>query len=160
MEPLFTCVGDTERNHLSQAGVCLDVGWGDHISAHITYRERGRIVAKLADMGWKCVTVPDQETVEQWMSTTPGGLERWQTRSREASLMTAEAIMGAPMDEQWLAREHTCIEFSRADPEPAPRRAVRLADLVPHVAAPVPCEARPEKAGEAPNSPGGSGPPA
>ncbi|MGP4097197.1 hypothetical protein [Nonomuraea sp. KM90] len=63
--------------------------------------------------GWEYDATPDQETVERWMRTTPGGLEGWQANYGTASLMTAEAIMGAPMDEQWLAREHTCITHRR-----------------------------------------------
>jgi hypothetical protein len=75
----------------------------------ITYREKGQVVVTFDGIAWDYDATPDQETVERWMSTTPGGLKAWQTNYGTASLMTAEAIMGAPMDEQWLAREHTCI---------------------------------------------------
>ncbi|GAA3581937.1 hypothetical protein GCM10022419_074360 [Nonomuraea rosea] len=160
LEPGLPFMETGAQARLSQAGVCLDVGWSDFGPPFVTYREKGRVVVSFEGTGWEYDATPDQETVEHWMSTTPSGLEGWQTRYRKASLMTAEAIMGAPMDEQWLAREHTCIEFRRADPKPAPRRAVRLGDLLKHVAAPVPGEARPENAGEAPDSPDGSAPPA
>ncbi|MFC5825687.1 hypothetical protein [Nonomuraea insulae] len=160
MEPGLPCVETDERIRLSQAGVCLDVGWSDFGPPHITYMEKGHVVVAFDGMTWDYDAKPDQETAERWMSTTPGGLEAWQNNYGTASLMTAEAIMGAPMDEQWLAREHTCIEFRRADSERPRPRPVRLGDLLKHVAADLPGEARPEKAGEAPNSGGSSHPPA
>lgn len=134
MEPGLPCPGTDERGRLSQAGVCLDVGWSDFGPPFVTYSEKGRVVVSFDGLGWEDDATPDQETVERWMSTTPGGLEAWQTNYGMASLMTAEAILGAPMDERWLGREHTCIEFRKADPEPTPRRAVRLADLLKHAA--------------------------
>ncbi|MEU8245751.1 hypothetical protein [Nonomuraea sp. NPDC048916] len=111
MEPGLPCVDDAERVRLSQAGVCLDVGWSDFGPAMITYMEKGHVVVTFDGIAWEYDATPDQETVEGWMSTTSGGLEAWQTNYGTASLMTAEAIMGAPMDEQWLAREHTCIKI-------------------------------------------------
>jgi hypothetical protein len=109
LEPGLPCVKTNERIRLSQAGACLDVGWSDHGPPMITYREKGQVVVTFDGIAWDYDATPDQETVERWMSTTPGGLKAWQTNYGTASLMTAEAIMGAPMDEQWLAREHTCI---------------------------------------------------
>ncbi|MEV5897907.1 hypothetical protein [Nonomuraea fuscirosea] len=111
-------------------------GWGAEVPAHVTYREKGRIVVRFDAGGWEHVTTPDQETVERWMGTTPGGLEAWQADYGTASLMTAEAMLGAPMDEQWLAREHTCIEFRRADSERPRPRSVGLGELLQRVAAP------------------------
>ncbi|MEV0829063.1 hypothetical protein [Nonomuraea rubra] len=123
MEPGLPCVGTDERIRLSPAGVCLDVGWSDFGPPFVTYREKGRVVVSFDGTGWEDDATPDQETVERWMSTTPGGLEGWQNNYGTASLMTAEAIMGAPMDDRWLAREHTCITRRRADSErPVPVR--------------------------------------
>lgn len=109
LEPGLPFVGTDERVRLSQAGVCLDVGWSDFGPPHVTYMEEGQVVVAFDGIAWEYDATPDQETAERWMSTTPGGLEGWQINHGTASLMTAEAIMGAPMDEQWLAREHTCI---------------------------------------------------
>ncbi|TXK39144.1 hypothetical protein [Nonomuraea sp. C10] len=157
LEPGLPFVWTDERVRLSQAGVCLDVGWSDFGPPFVTYREKGQVVVSFEGTGWEYDATPDQETVERWMSTTPGGLEAWRANYGIASLRTAEAIMGAPMDEQWLAREHTCITRRRTDSERPRPRSVSLGELLKHVAAPLPCEARPESAGEAPNSPG-SGP--
>ena len=130
MEPGLPCVDDAERIRLSQAGVCLDVGWSDFGPAMITYRDEGQVEVTFDGIAWEYDATPDQETVERWMSTTPGGLEAWQTDYGTAALMTAEAIMGAPMDEQWLAREHTCISFKRADSERPRPRQVSLGELL------------------------------
>ncbi|TDD46782.1 hypothetical protein E1286_19785 [Nonomuraea terrae] len=160
MEPGLPCVGTDERIRLSSAGVCLDVGWSDFGPPHVTYREKGHVVVAFEGIAWEYDATPDQETVERWMSTTPGGLEGWQNNYGTASLMTVEAIMGAPMDEQWLAREHTCITGRRSGSERPRARSVSLGELLKHVAAPVPREGRPETTGEASNSPGSGHPPA
>ncbi|MEV0616994.1 hypothetical protein AB0I81_27000 [Nonomuraea sp. NPDC050404] len=159
LEPGLPFLGSGAQDRLSQAGACLDVGWSDFGPPFVTYREKGRVVVSFDGIVWEDDATPDQETVERWMSTTPGGLEGWQTNYGTASLMTAEAIMGAPMDEQWLAREHTCITRRWGDPERRPR-SVSLGELLKHVAAPLPGEARAESAGEAPNSPDSGHPPA
>ncbi|MFB4282498.1 hypothetical protein ACBJ59_44895 [Nonomuraea sp. MTCD27] len=113
LEPGLPFMETDAQVRLSQAGVCLDVGWSDFGPPFVTYREKGRVVVSFEGTGWEYDATPDQETVERWMRTTPGGLEGWQANYGTASLMTAEAIMGAPMDEQWLAREHTCITHRR-----------------------------------------------
>ncbi|NRQ35923.1 hypothetical protein HII36_29425 [Nonomuraea sp. NN258] len=160
LEPGLPFVWTHERVRLSQAGVCLEVGWSDFGPPMITYREKGQVVVSFDATMWDFHLTPDQETAERWMSITPGGLEGWQTRYRTASLMTAEAIMGASMDEQWLARQHTCITRRRADSERPQPRSVGLGELLEHVTAPLPDEARPESAGEAPNGSDGGHPPA
>ncbi|MGW3350338.1 hypothetical protein ACWDA3_44145 [Nonomuraea rubra] len=133
MEPLLPCVWTHERMHLSQAGVCLDVGWSDFATPFVTYSEKGHVVVRFEGTGWDYGATPDQQTVERWMSTTPGGLEGWQNNHGTASLMTAEAIMGAPMDEQWLAREHICLTRRRSDSERPPPRSVGLGELLKQV---------------------------
>ncbi|MEV4225452.1 hypothetical protein [Nonomuraea sp. NPDC049725] len=150
MEPGLPCVGTDERIRLSSAGRCLDVGWSDFGPPFVTYREKGRVVVSFEGTGWEYDATPDQETVERWMSATPAGLKGWQTNYGTASLMTAEAIMGAPMNEQWLAREHTCLAYGKADAERPRPRSVSLGELVENVAAPLRTK----------HGPGSGGPPA
>ena len=78
MEPGLPCVDDAERIRLSQAGVCLTSAGAYPGSAMITYRDEGQVEVSF-DGSLEVRCTPDQETVERWMSTTPGGLERWQT---------------------------------------------------------------------------------
>ncbi|MFG2077825.1 hypothetical protein [Nonomuraea maritima] len=130
LEPALPFLETGAQEHLSPTGVCLDVGWSDFGPPFVTYREKGRVVVSFDGIDWEGDATPDEETVERWMSTTPGGLEAWQRNYGTASLMTAEAIMGAPMDEQWLAREHTCITPRRDDSERPPGRSVTLAEVL------------------------------
>lgn len=105
VEPLLPCVGDAQRTRLSQAGVCLSVGWGDFGPPQVTYMEQGHVVVTFDGIAWEYDATPDKETVERWMSTTPGGIEAWQNNYGVASLMAAEAIVGAPIDEHALHRK-------------------------------------------------------
>ncbi|MGA5762366.1 hypothetical protein [Nonomuraea bangladeshensis] len=96
---------------LAQYGPCLSAAWCDDAPAIVSYyAQGGRVVAFDASFrDW--YPDPDLASVEEWIAATPGGREMWDTRWDRAILMTAEALLQAAVDDEWMRSTHIGVTF-------------------------------------------------
>ena len=63
---------------------------------------------------WDWYPVPDLASVEQWIAASPAGREIWENSYGLATLITAEALCQAVVDDEWMRSVHT--GFTSPDP--------------------------------------------
>lgn len=96
---------------LAQYGPCLSAAWCDEVPAIVSYyTDAGRVVRfDASDRDWD--PEPNLASVERWIAVTPGGTEVWDNRWRRAILLTAEALLQATIDEEWMRSTHVGVTF-------------------------------------------------
>ncbi|SEH04140.1 hypothetical protein SAMN05444920_1682 [Nonomuraea solani] len=96
---------------LAQYGPCLSAAWCDEVPAIVSYyTHAGRLVRfDASERDW--YPDPNLASVEQWIAATPAGTEAWDNRWRRAILITAEALLQAAIDEEWMRSTHVGVTF-------------------------------------------------
>ncbi|MFI6710655.1 hypothetical protein ACIBF7_29745 [Nonomuraea sp. NPDC050478] len=96
---------------LARQGPCLRAAWCDEVPAIVSYHHQdGRMIEfDAASRDW--YPNPDLASVERWIATTPGGKESWDDRWGRAVLVTAEALVEASVDEEWMRSMHLGVTF-------------------------------------------------
>jgi hypothetical protein len=96
---------------LAQYGPCLNAAWGGDVPQIVShYAQDGRVIMfDASSRDWR--PDPDLASVEQWIATTPAGTERWDNRWGVAILITAEALLQAAIDEEWMRSTHVGVTF-------------------------------------------------
>ncbi|GAA2682435.1 hypothetical protein [Nonomuraea recticatena] len=91
---------------LSHYGPCLGVAWGDFVPPRVEYLTEGRLVTSFDPFDWDWDPAPDYASVGQWVATTPAGKELWEEDWGLATLITAEALCQAAVDDEWMQAVH------------------------------------------------------
>lgn len=91
---------------LAQHGPCLSVHWSDFVPARVSYRTRDGLVAAFDAGDWEFSSELGVESVERWVTTTPAGREIWEDNWALATLITAEALCQATVDDEWVRAVH------------------------------------------------------
>ncbi|MFB4290748.1 hypothetical protein ACBI99_24105 [Nonomuraea sp. ATR24] len=94
---------------LAQYGPCLSVVWIDEAPALLSYRTESGLVVRFDMTDWDWYPDPDLASVEQWIAASPAGRETWENRCGLATLITAEALCQAVVDEEWMRSVHTGV---------------------------------------------------
>ncbi|MBF8194060.1 hypothetical protein ITP53_52010 [Nonomuraea sp. K274] len=96
---------------LAQYGPCLSAAWCGDVPAIVSYYAHdGRVVRfDASERDW--YPDPDLASVEQWIAATPAGTEIWDNRWSRAILITAEALLQAAIDEEWMRSTHVGVTF-------------------------------------------------
>ncbi|MEV4802789.1 hypothetical protein AB0K18_22485 [Nonomuraea sp. NPDC049421] len=91
---------------LAQYGPCLSAVWTDDAPALISYWTESGLVVKFDRRDWDWYPVPDFASVERWIAAGPAGREIWANRCGLATLITAEALCQAVVDDDWMRSVH------------------------------------------------------
>ncbi|MFC5828726.1 hypothetical protein [Nonomuraea insulae] len=94
---------------LAQYGPCLSAVWIDEAPALVSYRTESGLVVKFDMSDWDWYPVPDLASVEQWIAASPAGRETWENSYGLATLITAEALCQAVVDDEWMRSVHTGV---------------------------------------------------
>ncbi|MEO3876800.1 hypothetical protein ABGB18_49325 [Nonomuraea sp. B12E4] len=94
---------------LAQYGPCLSAVWIDEAPALVSYRTENGLVVKFDMSDWDWYPVPDLASVEQWIAASPAGRETWENSYGLATLITAEALCQAVVDDEWMRSVHTGV---------------------------------------------------
>ncbi|MET7336126.1 hypothetical protein [Nonomuraea sp. NPDC005650] len=94
---------------LAQYGPCLSAVWIDDAPALVSYRTESGLVVKFDMMDWGWDPIPDLASVERWIAAGPAGRETWENRYDLATLITAEALCRAVVDDEWVRSVHTGV---------------------------------------------------
>ncbi|MFB9678333.1 hypothetical protein [Streptosporangium vulgare] len=94
---------------LAQYGPCLSATWIDDAPAMVSYRTESGLVVEFDMLEWDWYPVPDLASVEQWIAASPAGRETWENSCGLATLITAEALCQAVVDDEWMRSVHTGV---------------------------------------------------
>ncbi|MCK2216781.1 hypothetical protein MF672_023695 [Actinomadura sp. ATCC 31491] len=96
---------------LAQHGPCLSAAWCGDVPAIVSYYTQGGRVVEFDARSRDWYSDPDLASVEQWIATTPAGKEIWDDRWIRAVLVTAEGMLQAAIDEEWMRSTHVGVTF-------------------------------------------------
>ncbi|MEU6726568.1 hypothetical protein ABZ917_22950 [Nonomuraea wenchangensis] len=96
---------------LAQHGPCLSAAWCNDVPAMVSYYAQGGRVVQFDASFRDWYPDPDLAAVEQWVAATPAGREIWDSRWGRAILITAEAMLQAAVDDEWMKSTHIGVTF-------------------------------------------------
>ncbi|MEO3792201.1 hypothetical protein ABGB14_18475 [Nonomuraea sp. B10E15] len=96
---------------LAQYGPCLSIQWIDDVPPLVSYRTETGLVVEFDAMDRDWDPVPDLASVERWITATPAGRETWANSWGLATLITAEALCRAAIDDEWARSAHIGVPF-------------------------------------------------
>ncbi|WP_329087754.1 MULTISPECIES: hypothetical protein [unclassified Streptosporangium] len=96
---------------IAQYGPCLSAAWCGDVPAIVSYYAQDGRAIKFDASSRDWYPDPDLASVEQWIATTPAGRETWDNRWGVAVLITAEALLQAAIDEEWMRSTHVGVTF-------------------------------------------------
>ncbi|MEQ4726146.1 hypothetical protein [Nonomuraea sp. B19D2] len=100
---------DETLTALAQHGPCLSVQWSDFVPPLVSYRAKNGLVVSFDPLDWDWDPIPDYASVEQWVAATPADRETWDDNWGLATLITAEALCQAAIDDEWVQSTHIGI---------------------------------------------------